>query len=92
MPENPARRAARQKKYNARPEQIRRRSQRNKARRIAEKKYGKAALRGKDVHHKSAGKSGSLNNSPSNLSVVSVKKNRGTGNNKWRRRKRSSGK
>lgn len=37
--------------YQGKPEQIRRRSMRNKARRAAIKKYGKAALRGKDVNH-----------------------------------------
>ncbi len=48
MARNYAREYAR---FQGKPEQIRRRSMRNKARRAAIKRYGKSALRGKDVNH-----------------------------------------
>ena len=38
--------------YHAKPEQKKRRAGRNKARSLAVKKHGKAALAGKDVDHK----------------------------------------
>jgi hypothetical protein len=53
--------------YNSRPEQIKRRDSRNKAR----KEMGNP--KGKDIHHKD---NNPLNNSKSNLEVMSVKKNR----------------
>lgn len=46
--------------YEARPEQKKRRAARNKARRAAIKKYGKAALRGKEVDHLGHHRTGSL--------------------------------
>jgi hypothetical protein len=49
------------------------RSNRNKARRAAEKKYGKAAIKGKDVDHKDGNP---MNNSPSNLRLRSPGDNR----------------
>lgn len=61
------------REYQARPEQVRKRVLRNAARRMMIKKKGKAALRGKDVHHKRGTSAG---NSPSNLAVISKKKNR----------------
>lgn len=61
------------------PEQIARRSARNKARRLMEKKVGKAALKGKDVDHKKPLSQGGSNDL-SNLQVTSVKYNRGTKN------------
>lgn len=61
------------RKYQARPEQKKKRALRNAARRLMIKKKGRAALRGMDVHHK-RGTSGG--NSPSNLAVISKKKNR----------------
>lgn len=62
-------------KYHGTPEQIANRSARNKARRMMEKEWGKAALKGKDVDHKKPlSKGGS--NSRSNLQVTSVKYNR----------------
>jgi hypothetical protein len=66
-----------------------RRADRNTARRRAIKKYGKAALKGKDVDHKhtSAG-SKDLSNSPGNLRIVSVKYNRSRNNNNWRKTKK----
>lgn len=56
--------------YQGTPEQIKKRSQRNKARRIMEKKVGKAALKGKDVAHKKPIKKGGTNNTK-NLAVRS---------------------
>ena len=38
-------------KYHSKPEQKKRRAERNKARREAVRKHGKNALKGKDVHH-----------------------------------------
>lgn len=62
--------------YHSRPDQVAKRSQRNKARRLMEKKVGAAALKGKDVDHKTPIRSGGTN-APSNLRVSSVAKNRG---------------
>lgn len=52
--------------YQGKPEQIARRSSRNSARRLAIKKHGKAALKGKDVDHKDRNPH---NNSSGNLRV-----------------------
>jgi hypothetical protein len=49
------------------------RSNRNKARRAAEKKWGKAAIKGKDVDHKDGNP---MNNSPSNLRLRNPSDNR----------------
>lgn len=65
------------KAYAAKPIQKKRRAQRNRARRIAERKYGKAAIRGKDIDHKDGNP---MNCSASNLRIMSVKKNRGRNN------------
>lgn len=62
------------RRYHSRPEQIKRRSSRNKARRLMIKKRGKSALRGKDVDHRDRNPN---NNSASNLRIQSKKKNRG---------------
>lgn len=62
------------KRYQGKPAQIKRRSQRNKARRKITKLRGKAAVRGKDVNHK---KPGSLSNKASDLSITSKAQNRG---------------
>lgn len=62
------------KKYESSPEQIRRRASRNAARRRAIQSRGKAALRGKDVHHRNGNP---LDNRSSNLGIESKKKNRG---------------
>jgi hypothetical protein len=60
--------------YQGKPEQIKRRSSRNKARRLAIKKHGKAAIKGKDIDHKDRNPH---NNSSSNLRIQSKKENRG---------------
>lgn len=62
--------------YQGKPEQIKKRAQRNAARADMEKKVGAAALKGKDVGHKQSIKSGG-GNAPSNLRVQSVASNRG---------------
>lgn len=62
--------------YQGTPEQIKKRSERNKARRLMEKKLGKSAIAGKDVDHKKMIKDGGTN-SPSNLRLRSVHANRG---------------
>lgn len=60
--------------YENRPEQVRRRVDRNRARRAAIKKYGKKALRGKEVDHQGHHPTGSLRNVPTK--IVPKKKNR----------------
>lgn len=67
------------KGYNARPENVKKRSQRNQARAIVRKEIGSAALKGKDVDHKTPVRSGG-SNVRSNLRVKSRHENRG-----WRR-------
>lgn len=62
------------RRYHSKPEQKKRRAQRNKARRLMIKKRGKAALKGKDVDHKDRN---TANNSPSNLRIQSPSRNRG---------------
>lgn len=61
------------RKYQARPEQVKKRVMRNAARRMMIRKHGKAALRGKDVDHKRGTGAG---NSMSNLRIESKSKNR----------------
>ena len=46
--------------YHGTAEQKKRRAERNRDRAAAEKKYGKAALRGKEVDHQNAPRKGSL--------------------------------
>lgn len=60
--------------YQGTPEQIKRRTERNKDRRAAEKKYGKAALKGKEVDHMNAPRKGSLAGAKTH--VISKKANR----------------
>ena len=64
------------REYQGTPEQIAKRSERNKARREMEKEVGKAALKGKDVDHKKMLKDGG-SNARSNLRVTTPHKNRG---------------
>lgn len=60
--------------YHAKPEQRQRRSERNQARREMIKKKGAAAVKGKDVHHVGAAKTGSLKGTPTK--IMSKKANR----------------
>lgn len=59
--------------YHGKPEQKKRRAARNKARRLAIREHGEAAVRGKDVHHRDYNPQ---NNRPSNLAIRSVSANR----------------
>lgn len=59
--------------YHSKPEQIKRRSSRNKARRLVASARGKDKLKGKDVDHFDKNP---LNNSLKNLRITSIKKNR----------------
>lgn len=60
-------------RYQGRPEQRRNRSERNKARRLMIKKYGKAALDGHDIDHTDGNP---MNNSLQNLKITTKKYNR----------------
>jgi hypothetical protein len=62
--------------YQGSPSQIKKRAQRNAARSEMEKSHGKAALAGKDVHHRKRIAHGG-SNTKSNLGVASPSKNRG---------------
>lgn len=73
-----AKRAAYQKEFNARPEEVKKRAERNAARREYEKKHG-ALPSTVDVDHKTPMRRGG-GNAPSNLRAVDQKDNRG-----WRR-------
>lgn len=79
----PARQRA-QAKYNAKPEQKKRRAQRNAARRKMEKAGKVHKGDGKDVAHKN---NNTANNSRSNLAVQSKAKNRSFPRNKKAGRK-----
>mgnify|MGYP003635676062 FL=1 len=59
--------------YQGKPEQIARRSSRNKARLKIKKTVGAVAIKGKDIDHKDRNPN---NNSRSNLRISSVKRNR----------------
>lgn len=60
--------------YHAKPEQKKRRAERNRDRRAAERKYGKAALRGKEVDHTGSHRTGNLAGVPTR--VISKRANR----------------
>lgn len=78
-----------QKKYNAKPEQKKRRAARNAARRKMIK-AGKARKGdGKDVHHKDGNP---RNNKSSNLASTSKKKNRSLKRDKNARKRKQNGK
>lgn len=64
------------KDYQGTPEQIAKRTQRNQARAAVAKKLGHAAIKGKDVDHKTPLRSGG-GNGASNLRVMSRARNRG---------------
>ncbi len=75
------------KTYGARPEQRKKRAQRNAARAAVVKAKGKAAVAGKDVGHKKPlSKGGS--NSKGNLKVQTRAQNRGHGMTKGRKANR----
>ncbi len=59
--------------YQGKPEQIKKRSKRNAARRKMAKKHGKSAIAGKDVDHK---KGVSAGNGYGNLRIQSKRANR----------------
>jgi hypothetical protein len=59
-------------KYHGTPKQRKRRAARNRARYKMIKRRGKAALKGKDVHHKHG-----MSSASSNLAVISKHRNRG---------------
>lgn len=58
---------AKETAYENRPEQVARRVARNKARRAAIKKHGKAALKGKEVDHLGSHRTGSLEKVPTRI-------------------------
>lgn len=62
--------------YQARPDQVKKREERNLARAHMEKRLGAAAIRGKDIDHRKPLASGG-SNKMSNLRVRSVASNRG---------------
>ena len=62
-------------KYAGKPEQIKKRASRNKARAIVKKRDGAAAIAGRDVDHSKALSKGGTN-SPSNLVAISLAANR----------------
>ena len=73
--------------YHSRPEQIKRRSARNKARRLAIK-MGKAKVGdGKDIHHRDGNP---MNNKNVNLRLMSKSANRSFARTKTARKKRVS--
>ena len=61
------------KEYQARPEQVKKRVSRNKARRMMIAKHGKCKLAGKDIDHSDGN---ATNNSNNNLKIMSRSKNR----------------
>ena len=79
--EDPVKRAKRLKAYNATPEQRARRSARTNERQKRIRKGQLAVGDGKDIDHKDGNPE---NNSASNISITSVKYNRGRNNNKGR--------
>lgn len=72
LPNTPGRQAA-QKRYNAKPEQKKRRAERNKARRIMEKQGKVHKGDGKDVDHVNGN---TANEAPSNLRILKESVNR----------------
>jgi hypothetical protein len=62
------------REYHAKPLQKKRRAARNRARAKVIKKYGKGALKGKEVDHIGSHRLGSLDNVPTR--IISKKQNR----------------
>jgi hypothetical protein len=75
MPSNPRNYKSEYDNYQGKPDQIKKRAERNSARAIVKKKVGAAAIKGKDVDHKKPIVKGG-SNSPGNLRVVSKTANR----------------
>jgi hypothetical protein len=63
-------------RFHGKPAEIAKRAKRNSARAEMVKTHGKAALAGKDVHHKKAIRHGG-SNGKGNLAISSVHRNRG---------------
>ncbi|WMM95741.1 HNH endonuclease [Roseobacter phage CRP-403] len=61
------------KKYQARPEQVKKRVSRNAARRMMIAKHGKSKLAGKDIDHSDGN---ATNNSKNNLKIMGRSENR----------------
>ena len=68
-------------RFHGKPEEIAKRAKRNAAHASMAKAHGKAALAGKDVHHKNPLRNGG-GNGKGNLAIASVHRNRG-----WEREK-----
>ncbi|MBE2895721.1 HNH endonuclease [Pasteurellaceae bacterium HPA106] len=66
------------KTYHGKPQQIKNRSLRNKARRIMKNELGKSAIKGKEIDHKKPLSKGGTNKR-NNLRVVSRSTNRKKG-------------
>lgn len=64
------------KAYQKRPEVVAAKRNRNRARYLMIKKYGKAALKGKDIDHKDGNASSANSNRRSNLQIMSAHDNR----------------
>jgi hypothetical protein len=71
-------------RYQGTPEQIAKRSSRNKARRAAVKKYGASKIKGKDIDHKNGNP---LDNNYDNLRPQTPSKNRSFARTKTARKK-----
>lgn len=61
------------REYQARPEEVKKRVARNKARRMMIRKHGEAALAGKDIDHSDGNPN---NNSNNNLKIMPRSQNR----------------
>ena len=67
---------AKETRYENRPEQVKRRVARNRARQKAIKRYGKARLRGKEIDHVGSHRTGSLNKVPTKIVPKRVNRRR----------------
>ena len=72
-PRQPRNYASEYANYHSKPEQRKKRSNRNKARRLMIAKRGKAAVAGKDVDHVNRNPN---DNSINNLRIASIRQNR----------------
>lgn len=62
--------------YHASEEQKKRRAERNRDRKAAEKKYGKAALKGKEVDHVGSNRKGTLSGVPTRITSKTANRKR----------------